>query len=183
MFLNIYSKKNSKIFLKIFQYDLQQTSAPHLKQDPEEVCEDALRAGARGPGGVAQVVEHVGDPAGEGGHDDEEGDEEHQHVLQHDADAEDDGAEVLGHDARLDALEDGQGEGDAPEDPPRRLHRVQGPLGPVVRKGVNEISRNIIIQRIRLYAPFSLKCLLQAPGPISKVETKNKHAEGRRHLL
>ena len=123
------------------KHDLQQTSAPHLKQNPEEVCEDALSAGARGPGGVAQVVEHIGDPAGECGHDDEEGDQEHQHVLQHDADAEDDGAEVLGHDARLDALEDGEGEGDPPEDPPRRLHRVQGPLGPAVWKGVNKFRQ------------------------------------------
>ena len=97
---------------------------------------------------MTEIIEHVGDPAGEGEHDDEEGDQEHQHVLQHDADAEDDGAEVLGHDARLDALEDGEGEGDPPEDPPRRLHRVQGPLGPVVWKGDNEVSR--ILKRANL---------------------------------
>ena len=45
-----------------------------LEQDPEEVGEDAVGAGALC---VPNVVVHVGHTAGEGKHDDEEGDEEH----------------------------------------------------------------------------------------------------------
>jgi len=46
-------------------------------------------------------VEDVRDSAGEGDHDDGEGDQEEQHVLHHVVHAQDDGAEVLGRDADL----------------------------------------------------------------------------------
>ena len=78
-----------------------------------------------------QVVKHVGDSTREGEHDDKEGDEEHPDVLHHGVDTENDRAEVLGGDPNLDHLDDGQGEGDSPENPPRRADRRDaGPCSP-----------------------------------------------------
>ena len=71
---------------------------------------------------MAEIVEHVGDAAGEGQHDDQEGYQEHENILQHDSDAEDDGSEVFGDDPSFDALENGESEGDSPEYSPRGLH-------------------------------------------------------------
>jgi len=51
----------------------------YLKKDPEEVSEDTTSAGACP---IREVVEHVGHSTGEGQHDHEEGDQEHQDVLQ-----------------------------------------------------------------------------------------------------
>ena len=115
--------------LKTLQHFVQNsTKITCLQQHPEEISEDTLSAGARGPLWIAQVVKHVGDAAREGQHDDEEGDQEHQDVLQHDPDAQNDRAEVFWHDPGLDALQDGEREGDAPEDPPRCLHRRNATL-------------------------------------------------------
>lgn len=44
---------------------------------------------------VLEVVEHVGDPAGKGEHDDEEGDEEHADILHHRIDAQDDRSKIF----------------------------------------------------------------------------------------
>ena len=55
----------------------------------------------------------------------------HHHVLHQCVDADDDGPEVFGSDADLDHLDDGQGEGDSPENPPRRADRRDaGPCSP-----------------------------------------------------
>ena len=73
--------------------------------------------------GVTEIVEHVGDTAGEGQHDDEEGDEEHEDILQHNSDAENDWPKVFGHDSRFYTFQNGQRESNAPKYSARRLHR------------------------------------------------------------
>ena len=63
--------------------------------------------------------------------DDHRGGNAHHHVLHQCVDADDDGPEVFGSDADLDHLDDGQGEGDSPKDPPRRADcRDAGPCSP-----------------------------------------------------
>ena len=54
---------------------------------------------------------------------DHRGGNAHHHVLHQCVDADDDWSEVFGSDADLDHLDDGQGEGDSPKDPPCRADR------------------------------------------------------------
>ena len=58
---------------------------------------------------VLEIIEHVGDSAGESEHDNKERYQEHHHVLHHCVDAEDDGPEVLGCNADFDNFDDGEG--------------------------------------------------------------------------
>ena len=57
-------------------------ASKRLEQNPEEVGEDPACAGTRVELYILEVVEHERDAAGEGKHDNEEGDQEHHHVLQ-----------------------------------------------------------------------------------------------------
>ena len=88
-------------------------AAERLEQDPEEVGEDAVGAGALC---VPNVVVHVGHTAGEGKHDDEEGDEEHADILHHCIDAQDDRTKIFGSNSNLDDLYDCKSERNSPED-------------------------------------------------------------------
>ena len=127
---------------------------------------------------------HVGDTAGEGEHDDQECDEEpedrsdliyirsnkfiywHQHVLQHDSDAEDDGSKVFWHDSCLDALQYGQSEGDAPEYSTRSLHCSNVPVGvdqDILQHAYGETNQEETVSDDVVVVPEGEVALLEPP--------------------
>ena len=72
---------------------------------------------------MAQIVEHVGHAAGEGQHYHQECYQEHQHVLQHNSDAENDRSKMFRNNPSFYALENCESESNSPEYSPRSLHR------------------------------------------------------------
>lgn len=68
---------------------------------------------------VLEIIEHVGDSAGESEHDNKERYQEHHHVLHHSIDAENDWPKVLGSNPYLDYLDDGECKCYSPENSPR----------------------------------------------------------------
>ena len=91
----------------------------HLEKDPEKICEDSVCTGpfrTALPFLVLEIVEHIGDAAGESEHDYEERYQEHHDVLHHSIDTQNDRSEVLGCNSDFDYFDDGKCKCYSPED-------------------------------------------------------------------